>query len=158
MAPTRRSLSDDEGYCSSEERNPKRQKTEHVTGVSQSRTPDLEMGLCLLMAKMTLSEPLPPPPILIVTHDTDTPSLIEKRLARAVRIGRDATLDQINRIAADDEKNAKAGSKRVRVHHDFIYPLWQSRRAKNFHFQKPDWGHPFLNRNIYLRDRFYKHL
>ena len=167
MAPTR-SLSDDEGYCSSEERKSKRQKTEHVSSVCQSHAPDLEIaGLCLLTAKMTLYEPplpSPPPPpppplpILIVTDDMDTPSLIEKRLARAVRMGSDATLNEINRIAADDEEDAISASKPVHVHHEFIHPLWQSRRAKNLHFKKPDWIHPFLNRNIYLRDRFYKHL
>lgn len=81
--------------------------------------------------------------------------MIEKRLARAVRIGRDAAMWEVARIMREE---AQAGFEPVRVHDGFIHPLWQSRKAKKAYFKKPDWLHPFLNRNIYLRDRLYKHL
>ncbi|ERF74023.1 hypothetical protein EPUS_03838 [Endocarpon pusillum Z07020] len=159
MAPTRSPQMMKVTAGCSEERESKRHETEYVSSVCQSHIPDREIaGLYLLMAEIALYEPLPPPPILIVTNDIDTPSLIETRLARAVRIGSDATLDEINRIAVDDEEDTNSASKSVHVHHELIHPLWYSKRAKNLHFKKPDWLHPFLNRKMYLRDRFYKHL
>jgi hypothetical protein len=124
MAPARK-LPVDEAYCSSEERSLKRQKTEHVTSVPQEGVSDFEMAeLCLLFSQYNLHEPPPlPPPILIVTDDTDTPYLIELRLARAARVGRDATLAEIDRMAADDAEDAEESFEPVSMWVDFLHSL-----------------------------------
>jgi hypothetical protein len=64
-----------------------------------------------------------PPPILIVTDDTDTPYLIELRLARAARVRRDATLAEIDRMAADDAEDAEESFEPVSMWVDFLHSL-----------------------------------
>jgi len=159
MAPVR-SLPDDEGYCSSEERNLKRQKTEHSTSAAQKGVSDFEMAeLCFLFAAYTLRDPPPPPPpILIVTDDTDTPHLIELRIARAVRIGADATLAEIDRMAEDDREDADDTFEPASWWLDSLYPLWQSKKSKQHLFKEPTWIHPFVNRHKYFRNDFFKHM
>jgi hypothetical protein len=159
MAPAR-SLPDDEGYCSSEERNLKRQKTKHTTSVPQEGVSDFEMAeLCFLFSQYNLREPPPPPPpILIVTDDTDTPHLIELRLARAVHIGAAANLAEINRMAEDDRQEADDTFEPYREWLDYLYPLWQSKKSKQHLFKKPAWEHPFVNRHKYFRNDFFKHM
>ena len=160
---TKRSPLNDEGYCSNEERDlhvAKRQKNNHVASVPQDSSSGIEVAeLCFLMAKLTLNDPPtppPPPPILIVTDDMDTPNLIKKRLARAVRIGSDATLDEINRIAG--EQDVHLGLEAPRVWPQFLHPLWQSRKAAAFGFKEPERFHPFLNRSRYWPGRRFKQL
>jgi hypothetical protein len=145
---------------SSEERNLKRQKTNHSTSVAQEGVSDFEMAeLCLLFAQYNPREPPhPPPPILIVTDDSDIPHLIELRLARAFRIGADATLAEINRIAEDDREDADDTFVPESWRLDSLYPLWQSKESKNYLFKEPTWLHPFVNRHMYLRREFFKHM
>lgn len=152
------SLSSDEGYWSSNDERPlpiaKRQKTDHATNVPQTSNSDLEIAeLCFLMARVTLEEPPLPPPILIVTDDMDTPTLIERRLARARRIGSDANIEEINRYAPDHE-----GEKHPHVWPRLLYPLWNSRMAVRYGFKEPDYDHPFLNRVKIRPGKFYKQL
>lgn len=160
MAPTRK-FENDEGYYSSEERNlsvVKRQKTEHGTNVPQdSSNSDMKIAeLCFLFSDLTLKDAPQPPPILIVTNDMDTPSLLEKRLARAVRIGTDANLAEINRFAG--EQDVHYGLKPPRAWPQFIHPLWQSKKAMANGFRKPNWLHPFLNRSRHYPEELLKHL
>ncbi len=159
MATTRSPLSD-EGYWTGDERPlpaAKRQKTFHVTSVPQDSEFDATVEeLCFLCAELTLNEPPPPPPVLIVTDDMDTPSLIERRLARAVRIGSDANIAEIDRFAG--EQDVHLGLKPRRVWPQFIHPLWQSKRAADHGFKKPNWLYPFLNRSDYSPGQLYKQM
>jgi hypothetical protein len=162
MAPTKSPLND-EGYWSSEERPlppAKRQKTEHVTSAppldSITEPQIAELWDCL--SGLTLDDPPPPPPTLIITDETDTPVVVERRIARARRIGNDANLAEIDRIAG--EQDVYFHLKPPRAWPQRLSPLWQSNNGKVFQFKKPDWFHPFLNRlnDRTRRDERYRHL